>query len=106
MLQGVVWISRATTTRAAARDLGLTPSNIDKSLHVDPGNFLRYVHVDDEYHSGDDRIIRYMVHTLKHTFLVKKVDYLSNVGDSILKIYAEKWREPNFGTVHHIKSTC
>ena len=63
----------------AARNLGLKPSKIDNY----PGNFIRYVHVDDELLSGDDRFVRDMVQKLKQKFLVKKVDYLSKVGDKI-----------------------
>ena len=48
---------------------------------MDPGNFIQYVHVDDELPSGDDRLVRDMVQKLKQKFLVKKVDYLSKVGD-------------------------
>ena len=67
----------------AAEDLGLKPSKIDNSLCMDPGNFIRYVHVDDELLSRDDRLVRDMVQKLKQKFLVKKVDYLSKVGDKI-----------------------
>ena len=65
----------------AARDLGLKPSKIDNSLYMDPGNFIQYVHVDDELLSGDDRLVRDMVQKLQQKFLVKKVDYASTVGD-------------------------
>ena len=67
----------------AASDLGLKPSKIDNSLYMDPGNFIQYVHVDDELLSGDDRLVRDTVHKLKQKFLVKKVDYLRKVGDKI-----------------------
>ena len=67
----------------AAKDLGLKPSKIDNSLYMDSGNFIQYVHVDDEPLSGDDRLVRDMVQKLKDKFLVKKVDYLSKVGDKI-----------------------
>ena len=69
----------------AARDLGLKPSKIDNSLYVVPGNFIQYVHVDDELLSRDDRVVRDMVQNLKQKFLVKKVDYLSKVGDTKFK---------------------
>ena len=36
----------------AAKDLALKPSKIDNSLYMDPGNFIQYVHVDDELLSG------------------------------------------------------
>ena len=67
----------------AASDLGLKPSKIDNSLYMDTGNFIQYVHADDELLSGDDRLVRDMVQKLKQKFLVKKVDYLSKVGDKI-----------------------
>ena len=67
----------------AAKDLGLKPSKIDNSLYMDPGNFIQHVHLDDELLSGDDRLVRDMVQKLKQKFLVKKVDYLSKVGDKI-----------------------
>ena len=67
----------------AARDLGLKPSKIDNSLYMDPGNLIQYAHVDDELLSGDDRLVRDMVQKLKQKFLVKKIDYLSKVGDKI-----------------------
>ena len=41
----------------AAEDLGLKPSKIDNSLHMDPGNFIQYVHVDDELLSRDGRLV-------------------------------------------------
>ena len=44
---------------------------------MDPGNFIQYVHVDDELLSGGDQLVRDMVQKLKQRFLVKKVDYLS-----------------------------
>ena len=44
----------------AAKDLALKPSKIDNSLYMDPGNFIQYVHVDDELLSGDDRLVRDM----------------------------------------------
>ena len=50
---------------------------------MDPGNFIQYVHVDDELLSGDDRLVRDMVQKLKQKFLVKKVDCLRSVGDKI-----------------------
>ena len=65
------------------KDRGLKPSKIDNSLHMDPRNFVEYVHVDDELLSGDDWLVRDMVQKLKQKFLVKKVDYLSKVGDKI-----------------------
>ena len=43
----------------AAKDLGLN------SLYMDPGNFIQYVHVDDELLSEDDRLVRDMVQKLK-----------------------------------------
>ena len=46
---------------AEAEDLGLKSSKIDNSLYMDPGNFIQYVHVDDELLSGDDRLMRDMV---------------------------------------------
>ena len=67
----------------AAKDLGLKPSKIDNSLFMDPGNFIQYVHVDDELLSGADRLVRDMVQKLKQKFLVKTVDCLSKVGDKI-----------------------
>ena len=67
----------------AARDLGLKPSKIDNSLYMDPGNFIQYVHVDDELLSGDDRLVRDKVQKLKQKFLVKKLDHLSKIGDKI-----------------------
>ena len=39
--------------------------------------------VDDELLSRDDRLVRDMVQKLKQKFLVKKVDYMSKVGDKI-----------------------
>ena len=45
----------------AAEDLGLKPSKMDKSVYMDPGNFIQYVHVDDELLSGDDQLVRDMV---------------------------------------------
>ena len=68
---------------AAAKDLGLKPSKIDNSLYMDPRNFIQYVHVDDELLSRDDRLVRDMVQKLKQKFLVKKVDYLTKIGDTI-----------------------
>ena len=63
----------------AHHDTGRTPwqrqHKIDNSLCV---------HVDDELLSGDDRLVRDIVQKLKQKFLVKKVDYLSKVGDKIL----------------------
>ena len=50
---------------------------------MDPRNFIQHVHVDDELLSGDDRLVRDMVQKLKQKFLVKKVDYLSEVADKI-----------------------
>ena len=41
----------------AAKDVGLKPNKIDNSLYMDPGNFIQYVHVDDELLSGDDRLV-------------------------------------------------
>ena len=67
----------------AAKDLGLKASKIDNSLYMDPGNFIQFVHVDDELLSGYDRLVRDMVQKLKHKFLVQKVDYLSKVGNNI-----------------------
>ena len=49
----------------AARDLGLKPSTIENFLYMDPGDSIRYVHVDDEPLSGDDRLVRDMVQKLK-----------------------------------------
>ena len=66
----------------AAKDLGLKPSKIDNSLYMDPGNFIQYVHVDDELSSGDDELVRDMLRMLKQKFMVKKVDYLAKVGDT------------------------
>ena len=57
----------------AARDVGLKPGKIDNSLHMDPRSFIQYVHVDDELHSGDDRLVRDVVQKLKQKFFVKKV---------------------------------
>ena len=54
---------------------------IDNSLYMDLGNFIQYVHVDDEPLSGHDRLVRDMVQKLQQKFLVKKVDYASTVGD-------------------------
>ena len=59
----------------AASALGRQPSAIDDSLYMDPGNFLQYVHVDDELLSGDDRPVRDMAPKLKQKILVKKVDF-------------------------------
>ena len=67
----------------AARDFGFKPSLIDNSLYMDPGNFIQYVHVDDELLSEDGRLLRDMLQKLNQKFLVKKVDYLSKVGDKI-----------------------
>ena len=61
----------------AAKDLGLKPSKMDKSLCMDPGNFIQYVHVADELLSKDDQLVRGLVRKLKPKFLVKKVDYLT-----------------------------
>ena len=61
----------------AAKDFGLKPSKMD------PGNFIQYVHVDDELLSGDEGLVRDMMQKLKQKFLVKKVGYLSKVGDKI-----------------------
>ena len=41
------------------------------------------MHVDDELLSGDDRLVCGMVQKLKQEFLVKKVDFLTEVGDKI-----------------------
>ena len=49
----------------AAKDLGLKPSKIDKSLHMDRTNFLQYVHVDEDNLSEDDRIVRDLVHKIE-----------------------------------------
>ena len=65
----------------AAKDLGLKPSKIDNSLYMDPGNFIQYVHADDELLSGDDRLVLTWCKKLKQKFLMKKVDYLSKVGE-------------------------
>ena len=46
-------------------------------------NFIQYVHVDDELLSVDDQLVRDMVRKLKQKFLVKKVDHLAKVGDTI-----------------------
>ena len=67
----------------AAKDLGLKPNKIDDSLHIDPGNFIQDVYVDGDLLSGDDQLVRNMVRTLKQKFLVKKVNYLAKVGDTI-----------------------
>ena len=67
----------------AAKDLGLKPSKMDNSLYMDPGNFIQYVHVDDELLSGDDQLVRDTVRKLNQKFLVKKVDHLAKVGDTI-----------------------
>ena len=67
----------------AAKDLGLQPSQIENSLYMDPRNFIQYVHVDDELLSGDDQHVRDLVRKLKQKFVVKKVDYLAKVGDTI-----------------------
>ena len=67
----------------AAKDLGLKPSKKDNSLYMDPDNFIQYVHVDDELLSEADQLVRDMVRKLKQTFLVKNVDYLAKVGDTI-----------------------
>ena len=67
----------------AAKDLGLKPSTIDNSLHMDPVRFLQYVHVDDEHLSGNDQVVRDMVQKLKQQFIVKKVDFLAKHVDTI-----------------------
>ena len=67
----------------AAKDLGLKPGNIDNSLDMDPGNFIQYVHVVDKLLSGDDWLVRDMVRKLNQKFLMKKVEYLANLGDKI-----------------------
>ena len=70
--QRPVWTQRLTTIleghrgRGSTRDLGLEPSEIDNSLYMDPRNFIQYA-----------------VQKLKQKFLVKKVNYLSKVGDKI-----------------------
>ena len=65
-----------------AEDLGLKPLKIDNSLYMDPGNLIQYVRVDDELLSRDDRLVRDMAQKLKQKFLVKKVDYVSKIGDN------------------------
>ena len=67
----------------AAKDLGLKPSKKDNSLYIEPGNFIQYVRVDNELLSGDDHLVRDMVRKLNKKFLVKKVDHLAMVGDTI-----------------------
>ena len=67
----------------AAKDLGLEPSKIDNSLYMDTGNFIQYVHVDDELLSGDDQLVRDTVRKLNQKFLVKKVDHLAKGGDTV-----------------------
>ena len=71
----------------AAEDLGLKTSKIDHSLYMDHRKFIQYVHVDDELLSGDDQLVRDMVRKLKQKFLVKKVDCLANVGDTIMRAF-------------------
>ena len=67
----------------AAKDLGLKPSKIDNSFCMDRGKFIQYVRVDNELLSGDDHLVCDMVRKLKQKFLVKKVDHLAMVGDTI-----------------------
>ena len=67
----------------APKDFGLKPSKIDNSLYMNPGNFIQYVHVDDGLLSSDDQLVRDMVRKLKEKFLVKKVDFLTRIGDKI-----------------------
>ena len=80
------------------------------SLYMDPRNFIQHVHVDDELLSGDDRLVRDMVQKLKQKFLVKKVDYLSEVADKIqiLGRTVERTRlgvqTHNIETIHRSKS--
>ena len=50
------------------------PSKIDNSLYMDPGNFIQYVHVEDELLSKDDQLLRDMVRNLKQEFLVMTVE--------------------------------
>ena len=38
--------------------------------------------MDDEILSGNDQLVRDMVRKLKQKFLVKKVDYLAEVGEA------------------------
>ena len=89
----------------AAKDLGLKPSKIDNSLYMDPRNVIQYVHVDDELISGDDRLVRDMVQKLKQKFLVKKIDYLSKVGDKI-QILGRTVERTRLGVqTHNIETT-
>ena len=81
----------------AAKDLRLKPSKIDNPLFMDVGNFVQYVHFDDEIILGDDRIVRDMPHKLKQKFLVKKDDSLSKVGNCV-GMWDDKWREQNLST--------
>ena len=60
----------------AAKDLGLQPSKINNSLYMDSGNFIQYVHVDDELLSRDDQPVRDMV-----------VVYLPKIGDKNSDLY-------------------
>ena len=50
---------------------------------MDPGNFLQYVRVADELLSGDDRLVRDMVQKLQQKFLVKKIELLTKIDDTI-----------------------
>ena len=71
-------------TSRSVRTHTRTQAEQDRQLSVHgSGNFIQYVHVDDELFSGDDRLVRDIVQKLKQEFLVKKVDYLSKVGDKI-----------------------
>ena len=54
------------------------------------------MHVDDELLSVDDQLVRDMVRKLKQKFLVKKVDYLAKVGDTI-EILGRKVERTKFG---------
>ena len=67
----------------AEKDLGLKPSKIDNSLYMDPGNFIQYVHVDDELLSGDNQLVHDMMRKLTQNFFVKEVDHLTKIGDKI-----------------------
>ena len=92
-----------TEAHHAAKDLGRKPSKIENSLYMDPGNFIEYVHVyDDELPPGDDQLVRDMVRTLNQKLNVKKVDYLTKIGDKIVGRTVE--RNTIGIQTHHVES--
>ena len=69
--KAVVRISRLTTilegrrVRGSERSWTQTKQDREFFVHLDPGNSIQFVHVDDELLSGDDQLVRDMEPKLK-----------------------------------------